>query len=151
MTPAPAPVVMLDTNAVSDVVKRPHGGVARRLANLLPGQVAISVVVEGELRYGIAKASAVSIERRVDALLSSVLVADITPAVARRYGEIRAALERRGTPIGMNDLWIAAHALEYGVVLVTDNEAEFRRVPGLRVENWLRTSPRTPSSCPDPA
>jgi len=132
----PTPVVMLDTDAVSDAVKEPQGPVARRLAALLPGQAAISVVVEGELRYGIAHTSAVAIERRVNALLAHVPVLDLVPGVARRYGLIRADLARRGTPIGMNDLWIAAHALEAGLTLVTANDAVFRRVPGLVVENW---------------
>jgi len=127
---------MLDTNAVSDAVRHPQGGVAGRLATLLPGQAVISVVVEGELRYGIAKVSARAIERRVDALLALIEVAGIDSAVARRYGVLRTHLAVQGTPIGMNDLWIAAHALELGLTLVTDNEVEFRRVPGLIVDNW---------------
>jgi len=131
---------MLDTNIVSDAVKHPDGSVAHRLADLLPGQATVSVVVEGELRYGIARAAATAVERRVDALLRHVATLDLTQAVARRYGTVRAELARQGTPIGMNDLWIAAHALEAGLTLVTDNEREFRRVPGLMVENWLRPS-----------
>ncbi|MCL2849904.1 MAG: type II toxin-antitoxin system VapC family toxin [Micrococcales bacterium] len=131
---------MLDTNIVSDAVKHPDGPVAHRLADLLPGQATVSVVAEGELRYGIARAAATSIERRVDALLRHVATLGLTEPVARRYGAVRAELARQGTPIGMNDLWIAAHALEAGLTLVTDNEREFRRVPGLVVENWLRPS-----------
>jgi tRNA(fMet)-specific endonuclease VapC len=127
---------MLDTNAVSDAVKRPAGPVARRLVQLLPGQAVISVVVEGELRYGIAKASATMIERRVNALLAHVPILGITSEVARLHGRVRADLERKGILIGANDLWIAAHALERGLTVITDNVAEFERVPGLTVENW---------------
>jgi len=131
---------MLDTNAVSDAVRQPAGSVATRLSTLLPGQAVISAIVEGELRYGIAKASASAIERRVDALLTLMEVVSLDSAVGRRYGVLRAHLAAQGTPIGMNDLWIAAHALELGLTLVTDNEAEFRRVPGLVVDNWQRTT-----------
>ena len=132
------PLFMLDTNAVSDAVRCPQGDVASRLAKLLPGQAVISVVVEGELRYGIAKASTRTIERRVNALLALIEVVSIDSAVARQYGVLRTHLAVQGTPIGMNDLWIAAHALELGLTLVTDNEVEFRRVPGLVVYNWQR-------------
>ena len=133
-----APLYLLDTNAVSDAVRHPTGPVAARLSALLPGQAAVSVIVEGELRYGIAKAQATAIERRVDALLTRIATLELDARVARRHGELRADLASRGTPIGMNDLWIAAHALTLGLTLVTDNEDEFRRVPGLTVENWLR-------------
>jgi len=133
-----APIFMLDTNAISEVVRNPTGFVARHLGNLLPGQAIISVIVEGELRYGIAKASATSLEKRINALLSLIATDCIDNAVARRYGLLRAYLAAKGTPIGMNDLWIAAHALERGLILVTDNESEFLRVPGLTIENWMR-------------
>lgn len=137
-----APLFMLDTNIVSDAIMRPSGSAARSLADLLPGQAVISVVVEGELRFGIARASATVLERRVDALLHHVATLGLDDQVARLYGTVRADLTRQGTPIGMNDLWIAAHALQLGLILVTDNEGEFRRVPGLTVENWLRDGPR---------
>jgi len=129
---------MLDTNAVSDAVRNPAGGVATRLTALLPGQAVISAVVEGELRYGIAKGAARQIERRVDALLTLINVVGLDSATAKRYGLLRAHLVSQGTPIGMNDVWIAAHALELGLTLVTDNIREFARVPGLVVDNWQR-------------
>jgi len=131
---------MLDTNAVSDAVRNPAGGVATQLAALLPGQAVISSVVEGELRYVIAKGSAHAIERRVDALLTLVDVVGVDSAVAKRYGVLRAHLAEQGTLIGMNDLWIGAHALELGLTLVTDNVREFARVPGLVVDNWQRAT-----------
>jgi len=130
---------MLDTNAISDAVKHPQGPVASHLANLLPGQAVTSIIVEGELRYGIAKASATSIERRVNTLLTYVESLPIDEQVAKRYGLLRAYLAAHGTPIGMNDLWIAAHALHRGLTLVTDDESEFRQVPALLIENWQRS------------
>lgn len=71
-------------------------------------------------------------------LLEGLRVLNLDPEVAQRYGRVRALLEKRGTPIGANDTWIAAHALSLDAVLVTDNEKEFRRVPDLQLENWLR-------------
>ena len=132
-------VYMLDTNAVSNAIKQPNGPVAQRLVSLLPGQATISMIVEGELRYGIARASATGIEQRLDALLTYVPTIGLDLQVARHYGTIRAALAKAGTPIGMNDLWIAAHAVRLGLILVTDNETEFRQVPGLATENWQRS------------
>ncbi|MCL2653037.1 MAG: PIN domain-containing protein [Propionibacteriaceae bacterium] len=131
---------MLDTNAISDAVRNPAGGVATRLGDLLPGQAVISVIVEGELRYSIAKGAAHEIEHRVDALLTMMDVVGLDSAVARRYGIVRAHLAAKGTPIGMNDLWIGVHALELGLTLVTDNGREFTRVPGLVVQNWQRAT-----------
>lgn len=113
---------------------------ANRFTQLLPGQAAISAIVEAELRYGITKASATSIERRLDTPLAYIDTLGLDVPTATRYGQICAELARQGTPIGMNDLWIAAHALEHSLVLITANETEFRRVPGLTVENWRRTS-----------
>jgi len=134
----PTPLFMLDTNAVSEVIRRPSGPVGCRLTGLLPGQAVISVVVEGELRYGIARAGLAELDRRLTSLLSIIPIVVLDDQVAKHYGALRAELAARGQPIGYNDLWIAAHALCLGLTLVTDNEAEFRRVPMLPVENWLR-------------
>jgi tRNA(fMet)-specific endonuclease VapC len=78
------------------------------------------------------------LNQRIDQLLASIEVAALDSGVDEHYGRIRAELEAHGTPIGGNDLLIAAHALAEQATLVTDNTGEFRRVPGLRVENWLR-------------
>jgi tRNA(fMet)-specific endonuclease VapC len=129
---------MLDTNAVSDAIRHPNGAVATRLGATLPGQVVTSVIVAGELRYGVAKAGASAYEARLDQFLRYVPVMAIGPAVAATYGRVRAQLAGLGTPIGMNDLWVAAHALELVLTVVTDNVREFSRVPGLATENWQR-------------
>ena len=78
------------------------------------------------------------IAARIALLREVLLPLALEPAVAEHYARLRLALQRAGTPIGPNDLWLAAHALERDLTLVTNNEREFSRVPGLRVENWLR-------------
>jgi tRNA(fMet)-specific endonuclease VapC len=75
---------------------------------------------------------------RVDQLLASIEAAPLESGVDPRYAEIRHELESKGLPIGANDLLIAAHAIEQQATLVTDNVAEFQRVPGLQIENWVR-------------
>jgi tRNA(fMet)-specific endonuclease VapC len=135
---AAAPLYLLDTNAVSHAAKHPHGPVADRMSQLLPGQAVITVLVEGELRYGIAKAGIPAIEQRVNLMLARIPILELDSGIAKRYGLLRADLAKKGTPIGMNDLWIAAHALTAGLTVVTDNENEFSRVPGLLFENWQR-------------
>lgn len=97
-----------------------------------------SVIARGELQLGAEKCQARS--RAVAALqqLQSVIqVAPLTEAVGQHYGQIRSVLERKGQPIGNNDLWIAAHARAEGWVLVTNNEREFCRVEELAIENWV--------------
>lgn len=77
--------------------------------------------------------------RQVERVLEALVIAPFAEPADQLYGEIRAELQRRGTPIGANDLFIAAHALALDCILVTDNMREFERVPGLRIENWLRS------------
>ena len=96
-----------------------------------------SIIVACELRYGAAKKGSARLTQQLEAVLDVLPILSLEPAVDRRYGELRADLERRGTPIGPNDLLIAAQALALGLVLVTDNVQEFRRVRGLEVKNWL--------------
>jgi tRNA(fMet)-specific endonuclease VapC len=129
---------VLDTNVISDLVRNPGGKAAARLAEVGDGDVVTSVIVAGELRYGCLKKGSARLTERVEAVLREIEVLPLRPEVSALYGEIRRDLEARGTPIGQNDLWIAAQARAAEAVLVTDNEEEFRRVGGLVVENWLR-------------
>lgn len=126
---------LLDTNMVSELLRNPDGKAASRIWELAPDCLT-SVIVLAELRYGMEKRPSPKRERLLKAVLSSLDVADWKPPADRHYGELRAALERKGTPIGNNDMLIAAHALALDCVLVTANEREFRRVQGLTVENW---------------
>jgi tRNA(fMet)-specific endonuclease VapC len=97
------------------------------------------VIVACEVRFGAAKSGSRRLAKRLDQLLQEITQLPLEPPVARHYADIRAHLERRGTPIGPNDLFIAAHARALDAVLVTDNEREFSRVPRLSVENWRRS------------
>jgi tRNA(fMet)-specific endonuclease VapC len=98
---------------------------------------ALSVVAYAELAFGeVVSARREEAAAYLAALLETLQVLPLPLDAARRYAEIRAELQRAGRPIGSNDLWVAAHALAEDLTLVTNNEREFRRVPGLRVENW---------------
>lgn len=127
---------MLDANIVSAIVRFPDGPAARLYAERI-SDCCTSIVVAGELRYGIAKRPDSRGASRTAALLETLSVLPFEPTADEHYGRLRAALERKGQPIGANDMLIAAHALALDRVLVTDNEREFRRVPGLAVENWI--------------
>jgi tRNA(fMet)-specific endonuclease VapC len=128
---------LLDTNIVSELVKRPQGTVATRIAQLDEGQVCTSIIVAAELRYGAAKRGSAKLAAQLEAILSAPPVLPLETPADRCYGDLRAALERAGTPIGPNDLLIAAQALALDATLVTDNTREFERVAGLPVENWI--------------
>jgi tRNA(fMet)-specific endonuclease VapC len=128
---------LLDTNILSDLVRHPQGRVAERIKAVGEGNVCTSIVVAAELRYGAAKKGSARLTQQVQAVLGALDILPIEAPADEIYGTIRADLERRGCPIGGNDLLIAAHALSLDLILVTDNEREFARVEGLAVENWL--------------
>lgn len=127
---------MLDTNAVSQMVRRPDSALAQRVAALEPDSVAISVIVAAELRYGAERRGSARLTGQLEAVLSAIDVLPLQEPADRHYGAIRSDLERIGLPIGRNDLLIAAHARAVGATLVTNNVDEFRRVPSLAIEDW---------------
>ena len=127
---------MLDTNVVSALIRHPGGPLAARVAALPRASYAISVIVAGELRYGAARRNSTRLSKQVEAVLEAVDVRPLAEPADRLYGEIRSEMERAGQPIGRNDLWIAAHARALVATLITGNVREFRRVPGLAVEDW---------------
>ena len=128
---------LLDTNIVSDILRDASGAAATRLERCPPGSTVLSIIVAAEIRFGLVRKSAFARAARFKQLLGQLSVAPFDELADRKYAELRAALERAGTPIGANDMLIAAHALALDCTLVTANEREFRRVAGLRVENWL--------------
>lgn len=128
--------LLLDTNIISYLARDPKGSVARRVATHAPADLLTSVIVVGEIAYGFQRQPSPKLESQVGEVLRGIQIIDIDQATATIYGSIRAELQRLGTPIGANDLWIAAHALALSASLVTANEREFTRVPGLRIENW---------------
>jgi len=127
---------LLDTDTLSWLVRDPVGAIARRIAEVGADSVATSPVVAGELRFGAHRSGHAALVERVDELLARLMVVPLDDAVARSYAIVHRALERAGTPIGPNDLWIAAQALADQRVVVTGNVREFRRVVGLGVEDW---------------
>lgn len=138
--PADKALWLLDTNILSNVIKRPHDRVGQRLRDMAdqdPGAMVTSVIVECELMFGARRVNSSTLSQKISNLLKLVPILALPQDIAEHYASIRAHLESQGTPIGPNDTLIAAHALALGCTLVTDNETEFRRVPGLRVENWL--------------
>jgi tRNA(fMet)-specific endonuclease VapC len=131
------PRVMLDTNIVSHIMRFPEQAPALRLPGFETGEVVISSVVLAELRFGAVRIRSERLHRQIDFVLQFLVTMPFDDAAAESYAEIRTELERRGRPIGPNDIFIAAHALSLGLPLVTANLAEFSRVPNLVVENWL--------------
>lgn len=131
-------IFLLDTNIISHIMRQP-GGLAAKQAHQMGAdeRLCTSVIVQFELRFGLAKNPSQRLQTSYDVTMAGIDVLPLDSSAAIEYARIRALLESRGNPIGANDLLIAAHALALNATLVTDNESEFRRVPGLKVENWL--------------
>lgn len=131
---------LLDTNIVSYFLRGQFANLEQRILDTEYDQVCISVITAGELAYGFARANPsrrlTNLQAKLGALLQALPTRPMPAGVAEHYGRTRSALERNGTSIGGNDLWLAAHALAENLVLVTNNTREFERVPGLAVENW---------------
>ena len=129
---------LLDTNALSEVINHPYGHVASKVIALEPQSLLTSVIVACELRYGVEQRGSKALRAQVDGALERFTILPLGGEVIWHYARLRTDLERRGLPIGANDMLIAAHALSVGATLVTDNTREFERVGGLAIENWLR-------------
>jgi len=128
---------MLDTNIISDLIRKPQGKAARRIARVGENNICTSVIVAAELRYGCAKSGSKRLLKAVEDLLGEITVLPFDVPADAEYGAIRSELETAGTPIGSNDLLIAAHACATGATIVTANANEFKRIRSLKVENWL--------------
>lgn len=129
---------LLDTNIVSDLVRHPRGSVAARLREVGDTQVATSIVVAAELRYGAAKKHSPRLTTQLEIVLGALAVLPFETPADIIYGDLRHRLESAGRPIGGNDLLIASQAIALGHILVSDNEREFARIDDLPLENWLR-------------
>lgn len=128
---------MLDTNIVSALARDPRGVVSEHIAQAGPGAICVSIITAAELRFGCVKKGSQKLLAQIEAILGGLDVVALDIPADIDYGRIRFELEAAGTPIGPNDLLIAAHAHSLEAVLVTANTGEFERVKGLRVENWL--------------
>ena len=130
--------LMLDTNICIYLIKQHLSSVLERFLLHPVGDIGISSITVAEFDYGVSKSRHATKNRVALAqFLSPLAVASFDREAAAVYGRLRATLEQKGAPIGAMDLLIAAHALSLDVRIVTNNAREFRRVPGLRVENWV--------------
>ncbi len=133
-----APKYLLDTDTFVFIRRGRPETARQRFESLQPGEAIMSIISHGELLYGIYKKRVGPDPLRdLQELASLIEVATIPAQAAEVYGHIRAVLALKGEVIGSNDLWIAAHAMSLGLILVTNNEREFRRVSGLKIENWI--------------
>jgi tRNA(fMet)-specific endonuclease VapC len=128
---------LLDTNIVSDLIRNPQGKVTTRIVDVGEAAVATSIIVSSELRFGATKRGSARLSSQLEEILAVLPILPLEKPADASYGQLRAALESAGTPIGANDMLIAAQALSLDMTIVTDNVREFVQVPGLRVENWL--------------
>jgi len=130
---------MLDTNACVALIRRHDERILGRVKRCRPEELCVSAVTLSELEYGAARSADTPKNRLALAeFMTPIAVVPYDDTVAVSYGRIRTELESKGMPIGPLDTMIAAHALSLGLTLVTDNEREFRRVPGLMVQNWAK-------------
>lgn len=129
---------LLDTNILSHLIRHPQGVIAARITEVGESRIATSIIVAGELRYGAERRGSPRLTTQLEAILELLPILPLGDDADIFYGRLRTDLERRGTPIGANDMLIAAHALSLGATLVTDNVREFERVTDLAVVNWLR-------------
>ena len=129
---------MLDTNICIYLIKRQPREVIDKFQGIAPGEIAISSVTVAEMMYGVAKSQYKDKNKSaLESFLAPLEIVDFDFKAAQHYGTVRAYLEKMGTPVGAYDLMIAAHALSLDLVLVTNNEREFQRIPDLIVENWV--------------
>jgi tRNA(fMet)-specific endonuclease VapC len=131
-----ASLYLLDTNIASYVIKGDRPAVRRHLLAVDMESLAISAITEAELRFGVAKKpGAIRLQEVVDEFLMRVSILPWDSAAALQYGQLRASLERKGTPMENLDLMIGAHALALGAILVTNDHA-FSRIEKLKIEDW---------------
>lgn len=135
-----AALYLLDTNIISELMRRPGGPAAQRyrarVGGLAEARIVTSVVVHCELLYGLRKTPSPRLQQSLELQMELTPVLPLEPEAVGHYASLRVLLERAGTPIGPNDSLIAAHALALGATLVS-TDTEFARVPGLALENWL--------------
>lgn len=128
---------MLDTNTCIYIIKQKPPKALKHFKAYSVGKIGISSIALAELRYGVAKSQHVQKNQEaLDAFILPLEIADFDEKAAKVYGEIRAALEKAGNPIGSMDMLIGAHALSLGLTLVTNNTREFKQIKNLKVADW---------------
>jgi tRNA(fMet)-specific endonuclease VapC len=131
------PRYLLDTNICIYIINRRPAKVLQHFEGLSMGDVGISSVTGAELAYGVEKSGSARNRQALEKFLVPLEIVSFDAEAMRRYGQLRAQLEKRGTPIGPLDMLIAAQAMALGSILVTNNVREFERIPGLALENWV--------------
>jgi len=131
-------VILLDTNICIHVINAKPPAVLERFRQHRMGEIGLCSVVAAELAYGVAKSGSARNRQALEMFLAPLIILPFDDAALWAYGDLRAELERKGTPIGALDTMIAAHALSQQSTLVTNNTREFARVPGLALENWVQ-------------
>jgi len=130
---------LLDTNICIYIIKKKPEKVIKRFLEYKPGDIAISSITLAELNYGIEKSSKPDTNTiALKEFLQPLIIIDYLQRDTEAYGKIRMELEAKGTPIGAMDLLIAAQAVSRDLILITNNEKEFKRIKGIRIENWAR-------------
>lgn len=129
---------MLDTDTVSYAL-RGHGNAGARILEHRPSEICVSSITVAELRYGAARRNSARLHKLIDAFVSNVSVLAFDERCANDFGRLAAELSGRGTPIGDFDVLIAAHAMAAEATLVTNNIKHFKRIRGLKLENWFQT------------
>ena len=129
---------LLDTNICIYLIKQKPPEVLQKFNTYQVGDIGISSISVAELKFGVQKSQFPNKnDRALEKFLLPLQIVDFNRAAADTYGTVRAMLEKKGTPIGSLDTLIAAHALSLGVILITNNEKEFNRVPNLKLDNWV--------------
>ena len=130
-------MILLDTNICIHIINAKPAAVLQRFRGYRMGEIGVCSVVAAELAYGVAKSGSVRNRQALDLFLAPLEILPFDEAALWVYGDLRANLERKGTPIGALDTLIAAHALSLQATLVTNNLAELQRIPGLQLDNWV--------------
>jgi tRNA(fMet)-specific endonuclease VapC len=130
-------MILLDTNICIYIINSKPASVLARFQQYRMGDIGMSSVVAAELAFGVAKSGSARNRQALEMFLAPLTIFPFDDEAVWAYGDLRAALERSGTPIGPLDTMIAAHALSQQATLVTNNTREFSKVSGLRLENWV--------------
>jgi len=128
---------LLDTNIISDLVRNPQGHIFKKIQFFGEETICTSIIVAAELRYGIRKKNSERLTHQVEAILSHIDILSLEAPSDEHYSKLRVFLEKAGTPIGPNDMLIAAQALTLDLTLISANTNEFSRIPDLKLDNWL--------------
>jgi tRNA(fMet)-specific endonuclease VapC len=130
-------MILLDTNICIYIINAKPAAVLERFKHYRLGEIGLCSVVAAELAFGVAKSGSARNRQALEMFLAPLTILPFDERASWAYGDLRAELERRGTPIGSLDTMIAAHALSLQAKLITNNIREFAQVPGLQVDNWL--------------